>query len=44
MKIFKRLFCKHAYEFVDSYLINTGMQKMIIYKCSKCGKQKIKFV
>ena len=42
--IFKRLFCKHEFEFDSQTLINTGMRKMIIHKCKKCGKLKFYFV
>lgn len=28
----------------DEMLINTGMQKMIVYKCEKYGKEKCKII
>ena len=40
----KRLFCKHEYQYKEQMLINTGMQKMIVYKCEKCGKGKCKII
>ena len=40
----KRLFCKHEYKYKQQTLINTGMQKMIVYKCKKCGKEKCKII
>ena len=36
---FKRLFCRHNYIFVDQY-IDGGIQKVIVYECTKCGKRK----
>lgn len=38
----KRLFCKHEYKHKEQMLINTGMQKMIVYKCEKCEKKSAK--
>ena len=43
-KWIKRLFCNHEYKYKEQTLINAGMQKMIIYKCKKCGKEKCKIV
>ncbi len=53
MKIIKRLFCKHNYNLVDEYFESTPLegptsicinQCVLIYKCSKCGKEcKIKY-
>ena len=40
-QFFKRLFCKHEYEFEYSYLIQTGSRKLIAHKCKLCGKRKI---
>ena len=40
MKLFKRLFCKHEYEFKESMMLHAGMRKMVVHKCEKCGKEK----
>lgn len=41
-KLLKKLFCKHKYEYYNQYKKDTGMTKVIEYKCKKCGKVKIK--
>lgn len=34
-----KLFCKHKYDiFLEQHIINSGMDKLIYRKCSKCGK------
>ena len=42
MRWIKRLFCKHEYKYKEQMLISVGMQKLIVYKCAKCGKEKYK--
>ena len=37
---FKRLFCKHEYEFRIQMLIDAGMRKLVSCKCKRCGKFK----
>lgn len=41
MKFFKRLFCKHEYKCIESYLIDAGIRKVSVFKCNKCGKIKV---
>lgn len=36
-----RILCKHEYDTVDSFLIDSGMRKEIVLKCRKCGKIKV---
>jgi hypothetical protein len=42
--IIKQLQCKHQYKFLFSYLIDTGMRKLCVFKCKQCGKIKIYIV
>jgi lipopolysaccharide biosynthesis regulator YciM len=44
MKFFNKLFCKHDYEYLLSHLINDGMQKLVEYKCNKCGNVETRIV
>ena len=44
MNIINKLFCKHDYIFKEQKLIDCGMRKMIIRKCTKCGKEVITFI
>ena len=41
MSIFKQIFCKHVYTKADEYLVNSGMCKVHIFICKKCGKRKV---
>ena len=43
-QFFKRLFCKHDYEFYMQMLIDAGMRKLVLHKCTKCGKFKVYIV
>ena len=43
-KIIKRLFCKHNYKCTWQRFIDGGMGKILYYKCSNCGKIKLKFI
>jgi len=38
---FDRLRCNHDYEYKYQHMINGGMSKVFIYRCTKCGKTKI---
>ena len=40
----KRLFCKHEheYKYKEQMLINTVMQKMIVYKCENVERKSAK--
>lgn len=44
LKLFKKLFCKHQYKFLFSYLICTGMRKVCVFKCEECEKIKVYIV
>lgn len=33
--------CKHDYQYVRSFFINGGMEKLHMYECTKCNKQKL---
>lgn len=35
-------FCEHKYKLIDEFLIQTGTNKMWIYKCCNCPKEKYK--
>lgn len=39
MKFFKRLFCKHDYEYIYLRMVDTGKAKLYRCKCKKCGKE-----
>lgn len=38
MHIFKKLVCKHEYEYMGYCMLDFGMRKLLRYKCKKCGK------
>ena len=38
MKLFKKLFCKHDYDYQYLNMVNTGMAKLYRCTCKKCGK------
>lgn len=48
MKLFKtvwaRLHCKHMYRAEMSRIVDGGRQKMIVYRCEKCGKKKVDLI
>ena len=39
-RFFKRLFCKHDYVEKGRFIAG-GINKITVYKCTKCGKEKI---
>lgn len=39
-EFFKRLFCKHNYIIIDSFISNGGMTKTQVKRCCKCYKYK----
>lgn len=41
-KLWKRLLCKHDYEYQYERKINGGMTKITFWECKKCGKIKIR--
>lgn len=44
LKLFQKLFCKHQYKFSFSFLVETGMKKVVVHRCTKCGKIKVYIV
>ena len=38
MKLLKKLFCKHDYDYEYLYKIDGGMAKLYRCTCKKCGK------
>lgn len=38
MGFFKKLFCKHDYNYEYLHMVNGGMAKLYRYTCKKCGK------
>lgn len=37
-QFFKRIFCKHQYNYIDNKLTDFGRFKTYSYRCEKCGK------
>lgn len=42
MGFFKKLFCKHDYEYKYLHMVNGGMEKLYRCTCKKCGKVRYK--
>lgn len=42
--LLKMIRCEHEYKLIDSFLIEFGMSKMLIYKCNKCGREKARVI
>ena len=40
-RFLKRMFCWHEYEVVDYW--KHGTHYSVIYRCSKCGKEKFRY-
>ena len=43
-EFFKKLFCKHDIKFSYQQMVNGGNAKMIVHKCTKCGKEFVQFI
>ena len=44
LRFFKRLFCKHEYEFVKSQIVDAGRTKETISRCKHCGKVRVRLL